>query len=165
MRFHSVFQPKNALNWDVISELWHTNLRSCPCVACSTLATSSNLWPPGTEIPVMTSRIWSRVYVVNEWVWGARHVLTKSLFCNKIKFVKSWVKGKGKLTCRQSQGLPRLKYAVQSHAVTRLTFRLTSSLCCVAIRELSIMWKEAVVAGVELSHHLPGGTEEKYGRP
>jgi hypothetical protein len=35
----------------------------------------------------------------------------------------------------------------------------------VAIPELRRVWKEAAVAGVELSHHLPGETEEKYGKP
>jgi len=112
--------------------------------------------------------MWSCVYIVNKG-WRSRGVhqaLMESLFHNKIKFVKSWARGKGKLPYRQV--LPRLKYVVQSHAVPRLTVWLTSSLHVtgrVAIHELERTWKESVVAGVESSHHLPGGTEEKYGKP
>ena len=92
--------------------------------------------------------MWSRVFIVNER-WRGRgicQVVMESLFHNKIKCVKSWVRGKGKLPYRQV--LPRLKYAVKSHVMTRLTVRLTLSVRVtgwVAIHELRRMWKEAVV--------------------
>jgi hypothetical protein len=127
----------------VISKLWQTNLRSCPCVALLSCPLVS-LSPGVSRTDHLVSRV-GRRYLS----WGAasvrvvvvcihckrqgkgflrviRHVLTKSLFRSEFKFDKSWVKGKGKLPYRQV--LPRLKYAVQSHVVTRLTVRLTSSL-------------------------------------
>jgi hypothetical protein len=66
--------------------------------------------------------MWSRVCIVNER-WrsrGIRQALMECLLHNK-----SWGRGKGKLRYRQA--LPRLKYAVQSRVVPRLTVRLTSS--------------------------------------
>jgi hypothetical protein len=55
------------------------------------LAASINPWPPGTDERIMTSRMCSRAYIVNKWGRdrGIRHVLLKSLFRSKIKFVKS----------------------------------------------------------------------------